>query len=117
MTRKQKTDEIGDNDDLQALFDSIAADVSVPEAEAKPAVAASATATAVSGSDDDSLQALFDEVSATFETVTATEPAEPAAAAPGDGADESGEVFNRIGQMTRQVHDTLRALGLDSESL
>lgn len=116
MTRKQKTDEIGDNDDLQALFDSIASDVSVSEPDAKPAAAATAVP-AAAGSDDDSLQALFDEVSATFETVAVAEPAAPDAAPAGEAGEESGEVFNRIGQMTRQVHDTLRALGLDSESL
>ncbi|MDX5364110.1 MAG: protein phosphatase CheZ [Pseudazoarcus pumilus] len=107
MSRKQKTDETGDNDDLQALFDSIASDVSVAEPAARPAPASQAAA---AGGDDDSLQALFDEVSASFDGVAAVAPAAGA-------AEEGGEVFNRIGQMTRQVHDTLRALGLDSESL
>jgi chemotaxis protein CheZ len=109
MTRKQKTEECGDSDDLQALFDSIATDVRAtgpePVPAPWPAVAGS------SSGDDDSLQALFDEVSATFESCVG------GAAGGGEAAGESGEVFNRIGHMTRQVHDTLRALGLDSESL
>ncbi|MDX5446589.1 MAG: protein phosphatase CheZ [Zoogloeaceae bacterium] len=114
MTRKQKTEECGDSDDLQALFDSIATDVraSGPEPEPAPRPAAAES----SSGDDDSLQALFDEVSATFESgVVAAAASAPSGA--GEAAGEPGEVFNRIGHMTRQVHDTLRALGLDSESL
>lgn len=111
MTRKHKTDDGGDSDDLQALFDSIAeGTASEPVAAPPPAIAAQA----VAGGDDESLQALFDEVSATFAAPeTALLGASAAAAAPHEG----GEVFTRIGQMTRHVHDTLRALGLDSESL
>lgn len=111
MSKKQKTDESGDSDDLQALFDSIATDVSVV---VEPQVKAPAIEAAASSGDDDSLQALFDEVSASFEAVAEPAATRAAAAVPGE---ESGEVFTRIGHMTRQVHDTLRALGLDSESL
>ena len=111
MTKKHKTDDSGDSDDLQALFDSIATEVHAeePAAPAKPAAAASA------GGDDESLQALFDEVSATFESSVKDVVGVTAASA--DEASAEPAVFNRIGQMTRQVHDTLHALGLDSESL
>lgn len=114
MTRKHKSEDSGDTDDLQALFDSIASDVTVAE-PAPPARAAAAESSA--SGDDESLQALFDEVSSSFAApVEEAAPAAPMAAAPASEG-ESGEVFTRIGHMTRQVHDTLRALGLDSESL
>lgn len=111
MSKKHSTDDSGDSDDLQALFDSIATEVHAeePPAPAKPAAAASA------GGDDESLQALFDEVAATFESNVKAAVGVTAAAA--DEGSTEPAVFNRIGQMTRQVHDTLQALGLDSASL
>lgn len=115
MAKRLKFDESGDSDDLQALFDSIASSPVKPRLEVIDDVAASG--------DDDELQSLFDSVAAEFgdapdsggmtpigaEAVAMAEatsdalPAEPA----GDG------VFNRIGQMTRQLHDSLRELGYD----
>lgn len=103
-----------DSDELEALFDSVAASV----APAAPAVAPASPAEAPSGmtslGDSDELQALFDSVSANFQ---------PPAAVPEGGAEPAGEsqqewpaqenVFNRIGQMARQLHDTLRELGYD----
>ena len=71
---KKQIDENGDSDELQALFDSVAASL-----DDEPPVAAQVSAPA---QDEDFSRA--NEV-----------------------------VFNRIGQMTRQVHDTLRALGAD----
>lgn len=112
MTRKQKADESGDSDDLQALFDSIAAGASMSEPETPPAAAEDDPP---AGGDDESLQALFDEVSSAFQAAQAAGEI-PAGAEPA-AAEGGGEVFNRIGQMARQVHDTLRALGLDSEAL
>lgn len=111
MTRKHKTDDSGDSDDLQALFDSIAESTASEPAAAAPPVAA---APAAAGGDDESLQALFDEVSASFDAPEAVPASD---SVPGAVSHEGGEVFTKIGQMTRQVHDTLRALGLDSESL
>ncbi|MDX9698868.1 MAG: protein phosphatase CheZ [Rhodocyclaceae bacterium] len=116
MTRKQNTGANVDSDELQALFDSIA---SAPAAVPEPPAASPATD---SSGDDEELQALFDSVSAGFEASgqgaaagAARSDAPPAAAVEEAGAD-SGEdkVFNRIGQMTRQVHEFLRALGSDS---
>ncbi|MFA7290610.1 MAG: protein phosphatase CheZ [Rhodocyclaceae bacterium] len=98
-----------DSSELEALFDSIASG----QAPAKPTAAPVATpvaAPAVSASrevgDSDELQALFDSFSGA-----------PAASAPGAPADEDWEgqekVFQRVGHMARQLHDTLRELGYD----
>lgn len=131
MTRKQTTDSSVDSEELQALFDSIAAAPaqaeSVPTPASAPAPKAVAAAAApsdeaVKSGDDSELQALFDAVSAEFEQAHSAAPAAtiqpavtavPAAAASQSGA-HSESVFNQIGQMTRKVHDTLRALGADS---
>lgn len=97
-----------DSSDLEALFDSIAADVSKPApVAAKPVVD--------TGSDSDDLQALFDSVSAA--AVPVIQEAEGAAVQ--DVPEEQGEwtqqeaVFNRIGHMARTLHDTLGQLGYD----
>lgn len=108
MNKKAKFDESGDSDELQALFDSIAGG----PAEAPPA----AKIESASGDSDD-LQALFDEVSAEFSG--AFEPAPQAAPAAPVASVAAAEtvpeaIFTRIGQMTRQVHNTLRELGFDS---
>lgn len=95
-----------DSADLEALFDSIAADyASVPAAPVPPPAAPKV---AVDG-DNDELQALFDSVAA------------QSAASQQDKAtdDSAGQwpqqeaVFNRIGQMARVLHDTLGQLGYD----
>lgn len=102
-----------DSDELEALFDSIAADVKpVPPAPAPEKPAAKAPSAGKSG-DDDELQALFDSVASEYH---APEPvvAEPAATESAGGAWPAQEVvFNRIGHMARQLHDTLRELGYD----
>ncbi|MCZ4303658.1 protein phosphatase CheZ [Zoogloeaceae bacterium G21618-S1] len=119
MSKKLKFDESGDSDDLQALFDSIAA---VPE---KPKLEVISQSVVDDGSDSDDLQALFDAVAGDFAAapeaipeVAAEVESVPAAAAatmsgvPGD--DHSCEVvYKRLGQMTRKVHDSLRELGYD----
>lgn len=101
MVKPIKFDEAGDSADLQELFDSIAVEaVSVaPVAEPDPS------------GDSDDLQALFDSV---VEQVD-----ESAAAAPesvidiGEAATPQEAVFNRIGHMARNLHDSLRELGYD----
>ncbi len=107
MAKKLKLDETGDSDDLQALFDSIAS------GPAKSEFKIVADPGASSG-DDDELQSLFDAVAAQFDGAVSCEPApkrlDPPPALPGHSCDA---VFTRIGQMTRQVHNTLRALGSD----
>lgn len=115
MAKRMKFDEASDSDELQALFDSIASSEPAP-APAPPKMVTPPVASAAASNDNDELQSLFDAVAAEFET-----PAVPAAAAPVQAqavevvADAGSEVaYNRIGQLTRQVHDTLRELGVDS---
>jgi len=105
MAKPIKFDESCDNEDLQSLFDSIAAGSEVPlqaVKEAPPAADASG--------DSDDLQALFDSVSAQVGESDA--PVKEQARTPGE-ASESGSVFSSLGQMTRELHDTLRELGHD----
>ncbi len=109
MTKKQRLDSASDNDELQALFDSIAG----AAVESKPAVVAAPKAGASEG-DDDELQALFDAVAAEFDGGEAAAEIDIEAADASSGEEVVAEnVFTRIGQMTRQVHDTLRVLGCD----
>jgi chemotaxis protein CheZ len=119
MTKKLKQDEVGDSDDLQALFDSIAtgAGQSAPEVVERKAAANTSSA-----GDNDDLQSLFDEVAAEFADTPAPadhvpDEATAAVAATGESRAGGDAVFNRIGQMTRQVHDTLRGLGGDDSAL
>ena len=125
MNLNSTHDDGQDSDDLQALFDSVAASV------AAPAPAADAT------SDSDELQALFDSVVATAKPATPATPSADAATADSDelqalfdsvsqagvaravapaptpdGADPE-VVFNRLGNLARQLHDSLRGLGMD----
>ncbi|HNY39589.1 MAG TPA: protein phosphatase CheZ [Zoogloea sp.] len=105
MAKRLKFDESGDSDDLQALFDSIAGS----PAEVAPPPRLEVVSDTGSSGDDDDLQALFDSVASEY------------SAADEEGSDVSDEaqshscnkVFNRIGVMTRQLHDTLRELGYD----
>ena len=79
MAKRLTTDESGDNDELQALFDSIAS-----QADGKASAETRVTATADSkgdgnSGDSDELQALFDSVAAD----ASVEVAAPAVAAEG----------------------------------
>lgn len=107
---------INDSNELEALFDSIAA-ASAPVKEVAPTPAPVRAADNGIGDNDD-LQALFDSVSAEYEVVgeaAATPVAEAAVQASAEGGEwpRQEAVFNRIGQMARQLHDTLRELGYD----
>mgnify|MGYP005809809645 CR=1 FL=1 len=86
----------GDSADLQALFDSITA-AGAPPPAAPPADDAAG--------DSADLQALFDRVAEASAPIHTAADLEPRAS--------REAVFNRIGQMTRQLHDSLRALGAD----
>lgn len=95
----------GDSSDLEALFDSIASG----SAPVKPAPPPHSQQTEGVGDDDsDGLQALFDSVSdqsgASPTNITA-EVDESAVLA------MQGKVFQQVGVMTRQLHDTLTELG------
>lgn len=116
----------GDSSELEALFDSIAsgfpagepaeAPAPAPVAPAPVAPAPAAPAPAASGAagdDNADLQALFDTIAsqnaAPAPAVASAEAGgEPAAAWPAQG-----KVFNQVGQMARQLHDTLGNLGFD----
>jgi chemotaxis protein CheZ len=112
MAKKFRFDESGDCDDLQALFDSIAAQTSKSRLEV--------TQDAGEVGDSDELQALFDQVSGAScpaDDVTSEQPIVSKVEAAGGQETTDGEqreqVFQRVGQMARQLHDMLRTLGLD----
>ncbi|MFA9440302.1 protein phosphatase CheZ [Uliginosibacterium sp. sgz301328] len=128
MAKRQKVTPpaaAADSDELQALFDSIAsqavAPTPAPEAPEPvvEAVAAPANDDVADDGDNDELQALFDSVSALGVVAAAIERGEvaeaPAAvpAQPQTAEERQEHVFNRIGQMTRVLHDTIRELGYD----
>lgn len=100
----------GDSSDLEALFDSIAdgkAPVAPPVSAPAPAPSASSSRDA---GDSDDLQALFDSVAAEVPGHQAS--AESTSAAEEDWGGQQ-KVFQRVGSMARQLHDTLRELGYD----
>jgi chemotaxis protein CheZ len=141
MAKRLKAEEVGDNGDLQALFDSIA------EQEGKPHQAAPQTqpqlqvvASSDGAGDSDDLQNLFDSVASTkapqpvkvaavpasemgdsadlealFDEVAAGSGTSGASshAHAGSSEDRQEKVFHRVGQMTRLLHDTIRELGYD----
>lgn len=108
----------GDSDELEALFDSISSTkpetpvVAVAPAPVQAAAAIGKVATAVNDSDE--LQALFDSMSAPADPVS-DEAASVAPVQVEDDEDWDGQdkVFNKIGQMARQLHNTLHELGYD----
>jgi chemotaxis protein CheZ len=102
MMKPVKFDESGDSEDLQALFDSIAAGGGMPE---PPRLVAPA-----GPGDSEELQALFDSVAA---QVDQPSPESVGASMAGGGAKADDEVFNRLGHLARQFHDGLRELGYD----
>jgi chemotaxis protein CheZ len=99
-----------DSNDLEALFDSIAADFTPakPVVTPPPVVVKSAPAT----DDNDDLQALFDSVAAESQLAAADAP-DAAAGLSTEGWSSQEAVFNRIGHMARALHDTLGQLGYD----
>ncbi|MDR2926256.1 MAG: protein phosphatase CheZ [Azoarcus sp.] len=122
MVAKRKIDETGDSDELQSLFDDIAAgegsDAAAPAqtAQSTPASLAAmpvAAPAANDGDDNDDLQALFDAEAGRYVVQqpngTADEEEE------GEELDRDTMMFKRIGKMTRKLHDMLIELGLDSK--
>lgn len=97
-------DKAGDSRELEELFDSIAAGIaamSAPPAESLPGYGRETEA----GTDSDELQALFDSVAA------GSGAGHGEAIASGAQWQSQERVFQRVGQMTRQLHDTLGQLG------
>ena len=109
MSKRFKFDDSGDSNDLQALFDSIAG-----QPPARPQVKV-VGGTAAGDSPD--LEALFDSVAeqvAQPAKSSAMEAAAPHGSSEAPKEAHAGDgVFQRIGHMTRQLHDTLRELGYD----
>ncbi|MDD5247917.1 MAG: protein phosphatase CheZ [Rhodocyclaceae bacterium] len=101
MAKPINFDESGDSEDLQSLFDSIAAGRT-------PAPPPTASPRPNHSGDSDELQALFDSVA----EQVAEAPKGAASAAAGDMSTQE-VAFNRIGHMARQLHDSLRELGYD----
>lgn len=94
MVDSAKTQDAGDSAELEALFDSIAADrnTSSPPRDAGDD----------EHGDSSELQELFDSVAAQSRPISL------------DAESSSEErVFNRLGQLARQLHDALRELGYD----
>jgi len=100
-----------DSNDLEALFDSIAADFSPPAPTPVVAKTPAPVSAASSAADSDDLQALFDSVAADAQAATTQAAAESDAS--GDAWPQQEVVFNRIGHMARALHDTLGQLGYD----
>lgn len=100
------SDTSNDSSDLEALFDSIATDYRAVESTPAPAPAPPVVLPQA-GADSDDLQALFDSVAADAQTDF------PVAESAADAWPAHEQVFNRIGQMTRAVHDSLGQLGYD----
>lgn len=104
MAKPIKADDGSDSEDLQALFDSIAA--GAPPAPPEPPPAARAD----SSGDSDDLQALFDSV---IQEQTPAPGMATAENADAEGTPQEEVVFNRLGHLARQLHDSLRGLGVD----
>lgn len=107
-----------DSDDLEALFDSVAASVAAPAPAPAPAAPPPKPVSAMTSlGDSDDLQALFDSVASDFAAPVAAPAAVSAQESAGTEAEgewpSQENVFNRIGQMARQLHDTLHQLGYD----
>ena len=96
-----------DSADLEALFDSIAADF-----QPAPVAAPAKPAPVQAPGDNDELQALFDSVAAKSAAAAVTEHASDAQGVNEDWPKQEA-VFNRLGHMARSLHDTLGELGYD----
>lgn len=104
----------GDSSELEALFDSIAGGVVnspvPPVVEKRPSLIRQAQESDDLTEDSRDLQELFDSIVAKNKASSETS---------GAGEESEGEwptqkkVFTQVGQMARQLHDTLGALGYD----
>ena len=104
MVKPIKFDESGDSQDLQALFDDIAAG-SAPVAP--PAVESGGSG------DSDDLQSLFDSVVEQVADASIASAAEVIDIGSDEPAGSQGAVYNQIGHLARKLHDSLRELGYD----
>lgn len=119
----------GDSSELEALFDSIAGgvvDKGPQAAPAAPTAAAGATAKPTllqqvresdsTASDSKDLQALFDSIAAKKSAAADRNDdggGDVDSSGEAEGWAAQGKVFNQVGQMARQLHDTLGNLGYE----
>ena len=121
MAKRLKTDESGDSDDLQALFDSITQSTPAGAPAVSPAVVKAVATVVDESGDSDDLQALFDSVASGSAPATAPSSTDDAinlkevvaAASSMSSEDRHHLAFQQIGQLTRLLHDTIRQLGYD----
>ena len=103
----------GDSSELEALFDSIAGGVGsvhvAPVVEKKPSLIQQVQESEDLSEDSSDLQDLFDSI---VEKNAATSGAAKAEDASSEWPSQK-QVFTQVGQMARQLHDTLGALGYD----
>lgn len=136
MTKPIKFDESGDNEDLQALFESIAVGAPVAKVAAPaPAPAPEQESHQLDTSGDSpELQDLFDSVAAQYWATAAASAPAPAvksaaaaaspvpAAAPVAAAEDSAaaenlkKVFGKLGKLSRELHDALHGAGAGGAS-
>jgi chemotaxis protein CheZ len=112
------TDDMsGDSRELEALFDSIASTIAAqptPSPVSSPGVSLLQQLVEGSseGDDSDELQSLFDSVVAAQQASAAdTGRVSVQEGAAGEAWQGQDRVFQRVGQMARQLHDTLGQLG------
>ncbi len=103
-------DSGSDSDDLQALFDSLAGGTVPTPAPPAMTTAARASAPPDSAGDSDELQALFESTMQASSHAVGIAPQPTVVPA---AADPQEAVFNSLGLLTRQLHDSLRGLGAD----
>jgi len=104
-------DRSGDSRELEALFDSIAATASTGAAAATPSLLQQLREVEAEEDDSDELQALFEAVAAARAPTVADAGGEGGEGGEEDGGNDKDKVFRRVGQMARQLHDTLGELG------
>lgn len=108
------TTSSGDSDELEALFDSIAGAAAKsappPVVEKKPSLMKQTQESDDLTEDSRDLQDLFDSI-----VSKNAAPQDVSGAGGDDGAEwpTQKKVFTQVGQMARQLHDTLGALGYD----
>jgi len=107
----------GDSNELEALFDSIAGGVAAPVAsasKAKPSLMQQAREGDGSTDDSQDLQALFDSIAEKQHSggENATDGVD-GASGQSAGRPVQDKVFQQVGLMARQLHDSLGALGYD----
>ena len=109
----------GDSDELEALFDSIAGASGAPEPAPAPAPAAPRPSLMQQARESDGSTEDSQDLQALFDSIAEQQNAAPAAPDSAENSAQGGEwpaqkkVFSQVGQMARQLHDTLGDLGYD----